>query len=387
MAKRDASISIELDAQTAKLERKIDDATGNLKDLNVTLQNLQAGFDLLTRAWDRFAQGIDVAVRAIEHLNEKTLEYANFGLESLRTGIDPTVLLNWADAAAMAGVEADQLTEAAFELNKRLGEARTERSGTSFEAFQRLGLDIDQVRTPEQLVDEVFRRLQISRGENQQLADFLADELLGDMGRNLTPLIADWSNNIDKAQESVLGLNTDTEQLIRSSELYREELAQTQMLYKEIERAILSEVIPVLGGFLIALREFVQETIGLGQSLVKIAAVIGQVAFALAPGGLAVVSAFGPILKEAIKQFELELELRGLQGDRQVRAPGLGTALAPAITTAPALRPVTRERGAFARSQELQRQERAEELQRQQIRLLREIADNTEEGPPAADIR
>ncbi len=400
MARRDASISIALDAQTAQLERKIEESTKDIQGLNTTLLNTEAALDIAARAMSAFTAIVETAASAVEFLNDRVLGLAEIGLDAVRTGLDPTVLEDWQRAARLAGVEADTLTESAFELTKRLGEARAEGQGTAFEAFGRLGIDVNQAFTPEQLTNRVLGTLQQTRQGNQALADFLADELLGDMGRELIPLISQWNEVMSEAGDRVAGLGRATEKTFLQAEQYRRELEQTKNMFSEIADALTREMIPAMNAFLIGTQVFVETLIISGRQQIQSAiayfrAIDASItaffanmspelrfALELTPGFALIAQpfrAFRDLAAASAEAAELELERLDFFARTQIGAPDL-----PTIRPPSSIGITTRERGGFAEAARLRKQQ--EDLQRAQLRQLQRIGDNTEVLPQPADL-
>lgn len=211
MAKRVASLEVEIGSDLSGLTEGLGKASASLQSFGVNIASIGAGLSkTLTAAASAAVGGLVALQRATGNYADKLLD-----LEAI-TGISTDTLQEFRNVARVAGVDSDVLSNAVSGLARRMPSITTG-TGPAAEAMAKLGVSArdasGQMRPTEDIMMDVIGALGAMDNEMERAA--LATQVLGRSYEQIIPVITMGGNAIDDAREQAheLGMVMDKDAL------------------------------------------------------------------------------------------------------------------------------------------------------------------------------
>ena len=175
---------------------------------------------------------------------------------AMRTGMSAESLSELAFAAEQSGTNIDQLSQAMFRANRRIGNAVTE-TGPAVRALKELNLQASVLA--ELAPEDQFNALvdALSGVDNQARKSQLAFEIFGDNWRQIAPLINAGSEGIATLREQarILGRTVSTEQANKAAAL-ADRWNEVRSIFRGFLFDIVDNFAPALESMLVEMRNF-----------------------------------------------------------------------------------------------------------------------------------
>lgn len=184
--------STDLGNEVETAGKKSEGAKFSFSDLSGVLTGINQGAEL-------FKKGIQAVSGAYDALIGDTVTLADDLLtQSTITGLSTDELQEYAYMAELVDTDVGTITGSLTKLTRNMDSA-TAGTGSAYEAFQKLGIDITNTDGSMRDANDVFNEAidKLGQMENQTERDALAMDLFGKSGQELNPIIAAGSEQID----------------------------------------------------------------------------------------------------------------------------------------------------------------------------------------------
>lgn len=183
---------------------------------------------------EQFVEFTKQAIEAVDQL----------GKVAQRTGIAVEALSSLRVAAALNEVTFEQLTVGLQHFNQAVDKGSP--------AFRRLGIDLNQFKTPEEKLNAVADAFEKTKDGAAKTA--VAIEIFGRAGAALIPLLNEGSEGLRKYHEEAerLGVAFGPEQARRAQE-FNDNLTRTKLVFEGLAVALGNQLLPKLNEFIDAL--------------------------------------------------------------------------------------------------------------------------------------
>lgn len=188
---------------TTKAENSIHKTESKAKNLFNTLGN---GVKKTARVGAGIAAGVGAGAAAITGMANKAAEATDrVDKMSSQVGLSREGFQEWDYILSQNGASIDSMKTGFKTLADRAAEAG-EGAGIGAEAFEKLGLDLDEVAqmSQEELFEETVKALQGMEEGSERAA--LANDLLGRSGQDLAPLLNQGADSIDELKQNAKDL-------------------------------------------------------------------------------------------------------------------------------------------------------------------------------------
>lgn len=181
------------------------------------------------------------------------------GLMSQKIGISTEELSKYKAAAELVGIEQDFVTDGLKEITLRMAEAQTG-TGAAYDALTLLGVGMDEVagKTPDQQMEIFADALQQVSDQGERV--FLAEELMGEAGSQLLPILNDGAEGLRAMKEEGARFGTVIgEDAAKAGLEFAEAYNKIQLVLQSLKDSIGLEVMPTFTGFGTLLAEMIAD--------------------------------------------------------------------------------------------------------------------------------
>lgn len=181
---------------------------GTLVKANLTSDAIKAGIKSLgstlaalpTAVVRELASGLRDALSAVKEMADSAGDIDD---AAKRTGTTAEAYQQWAYAAKLGGMETSKLESLMVKQQKSFADAKEGVKATA-EAYQRLGIDIDEVSNASDAFEQVIYTL--ADMEDETTRNALANDIFGKSYADLAPLLAEGSKGIAAWRQEIVDL-------------------------------------------------------------------------------------------------------------------------------------------------------------------------------------
>lgn len=164
-----------------------------------------------------------------------------------RTGMSAEEFQKWSFAAEQSGMSADDLEKAMIKQQKTFADAN-EGSKVASEAYQRLGIDIENVGSSSEAFDLVMDRLAGMTDETERNA--LANDIFGKSYADLTPLLSEGGAGMDALKQKAVDLGgVMSNATVASGEQLGDTLDQLKLAGEGLFNSLGTALLPIIQTF------------------------------------------------------------------------------------------------------------------------------------------
>ena len=161
-----------------------------------------------------------------------------------KTGMTTDSLQQWQYAAKLCGVESDKLTSLMVKQQKSFADA-SEGSKTASEAYEQMGIDIENVGNSSDAFDLVMKKLAGMTNETKR--DAIANDIFGKSYADLTPLLKEGTEGMEDLRQKAIKLGAVmSKDAVKAADDFGDSLDTLKMAFSGLKNNLAGSFLPAI---------------------------------------------------------------------------------------------------------------------------------------------